>query len=138
MLNLLGRWKMFAESDLWKKIISFTCLLGSELNGIFHWQAHRLVFPSQHLVHLQVYLYCELLKKAMYHQQIFCIMKLCHLVDHLYKLEIKVVLTPIVVLHKWFVSTLKFDHLKLKVVQLERHMLLTYIRDYHARPYQML
>ena len=65
-------------------------------------------------------------------------MKLCHLVDHLCKLEKEVVLKPIlVVLQKLFLSTLKFDHLRLlfvcafgdsflkvKVVQLERHMLL--------------
>ena len=80
----------------------------------------------------------------MYHQQIFCIMKICHLEDQLCKLEKEVIVTRILeVLQIWFLSTLKFYHLrlpfvsafednffKLKVVQLERHMVLTYIRDY--------
>ena len=36
LLNLTGGWRMFGESDLREKITSFTCLLGSGLNCIFH------------------------------------------------------------------------------------------------------
>ena len=87
----------------------------------------------------------------MYHQQIFCIMKICHLEDQLFKLEKEVIVTRILeVLQIWFLSILKIYQLrlpfvsafedsffKLKVVELERQMVLTYIRDYHAILYQM-
>ena len=51
------------------------------------------------------------MKKGKYHQK-FCIMLLCNQVDHFCKLEIKELLTIILVLlQKWFLSTLKFYHL---------------------------
>ena len=53
----------------------------------------------------------------MYHQQTFRIMKLCHLDNHTCILEIELILTPILAeLKKWFISTLKLDHLSLLFV----------------------
>ena len=43
-LNLIGRWKTFAELDLWEKINSFIYLLGLGLSCIFDWSAHLLIF----------------------------------------------------------------------------------------------
>ena len=68
ILNLIGGWKTFAESNWDKDLIDFSIdrLIGYS-------------FLSQHLVQLQIYLYCKPLKKEMYYQQKFCVMKLCHL-----------------------------------------------------------